>query len=141
MGRELVPDELWDRIEPLLPVPLEPTKMGRPRCSDRACLRGIVFVLRTGIAWRDLPAEVFGCSGVTCWRRLQEWTRAGVFRRLQRDLLDELGILQRIDWTRASIDSGSVRALRRGPAPARTRQTAANRARSTILSWTGRADL
>src|SRR5690348_538597 len=134
MSRELVPDELWARVEPLLPVPQSRTKRGRPRSSERNCLRGIVFVLKTGIAWHDLPAEVFGCSGVTCWRRLRAWQRAGVFRRLQQVLLDELGLRGQIDWSRAAFDSSSVRALKRRPVRARTRRTAANRARNTILS-------
>nr|BDT31832.1 hypothetical protein MFMH1_15010 [Myxococcus sp. MH1] len=69
-----------------------------------------MFVLKTGIAWEDLPAEVFGVSGITCWRRLDEWTRAGVFERLQQRLLDDLGIRARIDWRRAAFDSGSIRA-------------------------------
>ncbi|WP_395856984.1 IS5 family transposase [Cystobacter fuscus] len=115
MRRELVPDELWARVEPLLPRHRRKGRRGRPLRDDRACLRGIIFVLRTGIAWRDLPAEVFGCSGATCWRRLREWSRAGVFEKLQRVLLNELGQKGLIDWSRASFDSSSVRAIKGGP--------------------------
>ncbi|MBF5046398.1 transposase [Aggregicoccus sp. 17bor-14] len=82
MRRELVTDALWKRVEPLLPRKRRKSRRGRPRCDDRAALRGILFVLKTGIAWEDLPAEVFAVSGITCWRRLDAWTRAHVFERL-----------------------------------------------------------
>jgi len=136
MRRELVPDALWERVAPLLPQHRHRVWRGRPKRDDRACLRGIIFVLKTGIAWRDLPAEVFGCSGVTCWRRLQQWSRAGVFEKLQRKLLDELGQLGLIDWSRAAFDSSSVRAEKGGPERARTRQTEGRRAASTTSSST-----
>jgi transposase len=141
MARELVPDALWARVAPLLPRPRAQPKGGRPFCDDRACLRGILFVLTTGIAWRDLPAEVFGCSGVTCWRRLRDWHQAGVWGALHRHLLSELERRDRIDWSRAAFDASSIRAQKRGPAPVRTRRTAANRARSTIWSSIGKDSL
>ena len=75
---ELVSDELWNQIEPLLPpLPPRSPKGGRPRVEHRLALTGIVFVLKTGIPWQDLPIEM-GCgSGSTCWRRF------GNFRRLK----------------------------------------------------------
>jgi transposase len=133
MRRELVPDALWERVAPLLPRRRRHRKGGRPFCDDRAALRGILFVLRTGIAWEDLPAEVFGVSGVTCWRRLNQWTRAGVFERLHRQLLNELGIRGRIDWSRAAFDSSSLRAQKGGLKQARTRRTEGKRAAS--ITW------
>lgn len=133
MKRELVPDGLWERVAPLLPRGRR-GRLGRPRRDDRACLRGILFVLKTGIAWQDLPAEVFGCSGVTCWRRLRTWTRAGVFARLQRILLDDLGLHGDIDWSRAAFDSGSVRAVKGGPRRGRTPRIAGKKARSITSS-------
>jgi transposase len=79
---------------------------------DRACLTGILFVLRSGIPWDLLPQEL-GCgSGVTCWRRLRDWQAAGVWERLHRALLDRLGEADRIDWERACLDSASVPAKR-----------------------------
>ena len=71
MAAALLPDPLWDLVEPLLPIPPRLPQGGRPRVSDRACLTGIVFVLRSGIRWQMLPQEL-GCgSGMTCWRRLR----------------------------------------------------------------------
>jgi transposase len=92
----------------LLPTP--PRRYGgRPRVDDRACLAGIIYQLRTGIPWRLLPTRQLGCgSPVTCWRRLRDWQRAGVFQQL----LDQLGREGRLDWSRASLDSISVRAKR-----------------------------
>jgi transposase len=71
-------------------------------------------VLKTGISWNDLPAEL-GCgSGVTCWRRLREWQRAGLWDRLHRTVLDRLGQRGLLDWSRAAVDSVSVRAKKKG---------------------------
>ena len=73
----LVPDELWTEVEPLLPKRVVSPQGGRPHVSDRACLTGIVFVLKSGVTWNMLPGEL-GCgSGVTCWRRLRDWQEAG----------------------------------------------------------------
>ena len=112
MAKELVSDELWEAIEPLLPE--EPPKLqgGRPRVPNRATLAGIIFVLKSGIPWKMLPKEM-GCgSGVTCWRRLRDWQKAGVWRRLHRLLLDLLGKPNEVDWSRASLDSATVPAKR-----------------------------
>src|SRR4051794_41774238 len=77
MAKPLVSDALWAIVEPLLPKPGPKKKDGRPRIPDRACLTGILFVLRTGIPWEYLPQEM-GCgSGMTCWRRLEEWQGRG----------------------------------------------------------------
>ena len=109
MDKELVSDDLWKTIEPLLPP--EKHKLqgrGRPRVPARAVLSGIVYVLKTGIPWKRLPKQLGYGSGVTCWRRLKEWQRAGVFSLLFRTLLDRLGALGMIDWSRACIDSAAV---------------------------------
>jgi transposase len=112
----LVDDVLWELVEPLIPARPRPRRgrSGRPRVPDRAALAGIVFVLKTGISWNELPQEL-GCgSGVTCWRRLRQWQRAGVWERLHRAVLDRLGQHDLLDWSRAAVDSVSVRAKRRG---------------------------
>jgi transposase len=108
----LVSEQLWQAIQPLLPTP--PRRYGgRPRVDDRACRAGIIYQLRTGIPWRLLPTRQLGCgSPVTCWRRLREWQRAGVFQQLHHQLLDQLAREGRLDWSRASLDSISVRAKR-----------------------------
>jgi transposase len=107
----LVPDELWQAIQPL---PTRPRRYGgRPRMDDRAALAGIVYQLRSGIPWRLLPTRQLGCgSPVTCWRRLRDWQRAGVWQQLHHQLLDQTGRDSRLDWSRASLDSLSVRAKR-----------------------------
>ena len=125
MPKPLVTDELWTVVEPLLPKQPPKPKGGRPRVNDRAALTGILFVLKSGIPWEMLPQEM-GCgSGMTCWRRLKEWHRAGVWERLHRALLDRLGEAGRIDWSRASLDSASVAApggREDGPEPDRSGQ-------------------
>jgi transposase len=137
--RPLLSDELWKRIAPLLPPEKAKPKGGRPRIKDRAALTGILFVLRSGIPWEMLPQEM-GCgSGMTCWRRLQEWQQAGVWERLHRVLLKELGRAGAIDWSRAAIDSATVAAKRGANRPAQTRRTKANRARNAIFLSIDRA--
>jgi len=131
--KPLVSDELWGVVAPLLPRRRPHRKGGRPWVDDRAVLTGILFVLRSGIPWRMLPPEM-GCgSGVTCWRRLREWQRRGVWKRLHRALLDRLAAADRIDWTRAALDSRSLPAKKGGARSEGTRRTRANRARSSTL--------
>ncbi len=133
MTRPLVPDDLWDVIAPLLPAQRDKPNGGRPRIPDRATLGGILFVLRSGIPWRMLPIEM-GCgSGVTCWRRLVEWHEAGVWAALHRALLERLADADKLDWSRACVDSQSVPAPKGGRKPARIRRIEANRARSAML--------
>ena len=121
-------DELWEAIKPLLPPPRPKPKGGRPRIPDRAVLAGIIFVLRTGIQWEMLPQQM-GCgSGMTCWSRLRDWQEAGVWERLHKLLLDRLGGADRIDWSRASVDSASVPAKRGVSKWDRTQPIAARRA-------------
>ena len=96
MSKPLVPDDLWEAIAPLLPEERPKLKGGRPRCDDRLALAGIIFVLRSGIPWEMLPRE-FGCSGMTCWRRLRDWQAAGVWTRLHRVLLERLSDAD--NWT------------------------------------------
>ena len=94
MAKELLPDAFWARIAPLLPPEPPKPNGGRLRVSDRAALTEILFVLKTGIPWEYLPAEM-GCgSGMTCWRRLHQM------------LLEELAQADRIDWDRAALDVG-----------------------------------
>ena len=137
--KPLVTDELWAMVGPLLPGRRAQLKGGRPWVDDRATLNGILFVLRSGIPWRMLPTELGYGSGVTCWRRLREWQRRGVWRRLHQLMLERLAAAGQIDWTRASLDSRSLAAKKGGATSARTRPTRANPGASTTSSSTGRA--
>lgn len=116
MAKLIVNDELWELIKPILPLP-KPRRYrypGRKRLEDRKALTGILFVLKTGIAWEDLPQEM-GCgSGMTCWSRLRDWQRAGVWAKLHIVLLSKLREADKMDWQRAAIDSGSIRAMSGG---------------------------
>jgi transposase len=133
----LVPDDLQKAIEPLLSKePPKPTG-GRPRVPNRAALAGIIFVLRTGCPWRLLPKELGSGSGVTCWRRLRDWQEAGVWEKLHTRLLNWLGDEAVLDWSRASVDSLSVRAKRGASGPGRTLPTAASPDPSTTSWWIG----
>src|SRR5438270_10137084 len=110
MARPLVDDALWERVRPLLP-PAKPRRFrfpGRKPVEDRKALTGILFVLKTGIQWEDLPQEM-GCGcGMTCWRHLRDWQKAGVWQQLHAVFLDRLAEADQIDWSRASLDSASV---------------------------------
>ena len=113
MASELVSDALWAQIEPLLPPP-KPRRFrhpGRKPMDRRKVLTGILFVLKSGIPWEMLPKEM-GCgSGMTCWRYLRDWQAAGVWQRIHEVLLARLRAADRLDWSRAVVDSASVRAV------------------------------
>jgi transposase len=132
MAKAVLDEGLWRLIKPLLPEPKRRRRRhpGRRPLGNRAALTGILFVLKTGIPWEYLPAEM-GCgSGMTCWRRLRDWQRRGVWDRIHRVLLAKLRRADKIDWSRAVADSTSVRAVsggrRPGPAPRIAARTGAN---------------
>ena len=116
LADDLVPDELWTIVEPLLPAPPRPPYGGRHRVvPDRNCFAAIIYMARTSTPWRLLPAQQLGCgSPATCWRRLTEWANAGVFDQLHLVALVRLGQRGQVDWSRASVDTMSVRAKRGG---------------------------
>jgi len=133
----IVSDELWKLIEPLLPThPRRFRYPGRKRLPDRPALCGILFILHTGIAWRHLPPQLGFGSGITCWRRLEEWQQAGVWEKLHGLLLARLRAAGQIDFSRAVAGSSHVQAKKGAPRRARARSTAAAPAPSTTSSST-----
>jgi transposase len=132
MREEVLTDQLWERLELLLPAhPRRFRYPGRKRADDRAALEGILYVIRTGIGWNRLPTALFGASGATCWRRLTEWHEAGVWQKLHERLLAELRAAGLLDLSAALVDSTHLRALKGGTTPGPARSTAANPAPST----------
>ena len=104
-----IDDELWAEVEPLIPLrPRRRRYPGRRALPDHLVLDGVLHVLHTGIAWEDLPQECGYGSGVTCWRRLRDWQRAGVWEALRQRLLVRLDAAGAIAWSRACIDSSHV---------------------------------
>ena len=113
MSKTFLPDDLWKCLEPLLPKPRKNRHVqyaGRKPSELRRIVTGILFVLRTGIPWRHLPATSAFPSGFTCLRHLRQWQKAGIWQRFFEMLLAELQATHQIDWYRALVDSASVRA-------------------------------
>jgi transposase len=106
-----ITDEQWKRIRPLLPKTRG--RPGRPRADDRLVLEGIIWVLRSGARWRDLPERYPSPS--TCWRRLQQWEDEGVWEDIWRAFLTELDEQGRIDWDEFFADAAFVPAKKGGP--------------------------
>ncbi|WP_373276211.1 IS5 family transposase [Actinopolyspora erythraea] len=111
----VVSDELWERVEPLLPV-RPASRTGPKPLPDRQVVQPILVVLVTGIGWEDLPQELGFGSGMTCWRRLRNWQAAGVVEWLHEVLLAELNAAGQIDWSRACGDTSHLRVEKEGTA-------------------------
>jgi transposase len=105
-----MPDELWHKLEPLLPAG-KPHPLGchRPRVDNRQAMEGILFVLRTGCQWGALDATNI-CKHSSAHRRLQEWTEAGVFGQLWAEALQEYDALKGIEWQWQSMDGALTKA-------------------------------
>jgi transposase len=132
MARPLLPDELWNLIEPLIPPHPPQPKGGRPFLDDRKVLTGIIFILTTGIPWEDRPQER-GCGcGLTGWNRVRDWQAAGVWDRIHQVLSAHLRGADRIDFERFLGDTGHVRAVgggeETGPSPVDRSRPASTRA-------------
>ncbi len=123
MAKPILDDRLWEIIEPLLPPPKRRRKRypGRKPIGHRQALSAILFVLKTGLAWELLPQELGWGSGMTAWRRLHAWQKKGVWKKIHAALLAHLQQADQIDWSRAIVDSSSVRAVHGGKKRARTR--------------------
>jgi transposase len=112
-------DQLWERVRPMLPPPPARPKGGRPRADDRKAFEGVVYQLRNGIRWQDMPKQ-FG-SGSTCWRRHEEWTAAGVWEAVWQLVLAELAAAGRVDPSELFADATFVPAQKGGTRSARPR--------------------
>jgi transposase len=135
-----VPDRLWAELEPLIPVPERRFRYpGRKRHDERACLEGILYVLRWGIPWKELPREEGKPAGKTCWRRLDEWQRLGVWAQLVERLQARLAEAEAIAWERAIADATIVPAKRGAPRSAKALQIGADRPPSSTSPATGAA--
>lgn len=134
---ELVPDKLWEEIQPLLPPP-KPRRWknpGRKPMDPRRALTGILYVLKSGVPWEMLPQEL-GCgSGMSCWRYLRTWQEAGVWKKIHTVLLSKLRGSNKIDFRRAVIDSSSVRATLGGARRGRTQRIEGKKGQNTTSSW------
>jgi len=110
-NRYRISDELWQKIEPLLPKHPNTHRFGggRPRVADRKAMNGIFFVLRTGCQWNAL-SETGICSSSTAHSRFQEWAEAGVFQKLWAMALQDYDELKGIDWSWQSMDGAMNKA-------------------------------
>ena len=135
MAKPILDDVLWKFIEPLLPPPKKRRKRypGRKPIDNRSALCAILFVLKTGIPWEYLPQELGWGSGMSAWRRLHAWQRLGVWQKIHEALLAHLHEADRIDWSRAVVDSSSVRAMHGGKKRDPIQRIAANPAAN--ITW------
>jgi len=101
-------DKQWELIEPLLP---KGAWTGRPRANDRKTINGILWVLRTGARWADMPRK-YGAPS-TCHLRLQTWQSLGVWENIWRTLLSSLDEQRHLDWEKAHLD-GTFIAAKKG---------------------------
>jgi transposase len=106
-------NDQWERIAPLLPEHPYSPQGGRPWVDDRECLEGILWLLRTGSRWRDIPIDL--PSGSTCWRRLQVWAGEGVLQEIHTVLIEELDELGEIDFDEFFADATFIRAKKGAP--------------------------
>jgi transposase len=128
MANRLLPDELWNEIEQLFPEYEPSPGGGRPPKETRTVLTAVLFVLKTGIGWKDLPTEAFGVSYKTCTRRIDEWIARGIWQQIHELFLAKLRGADLLDWSRVLVDCSLVKAPLGGPKPARIRRIAAARA-------------
>lgn len=111
--REFLTDAMWEKLEPLLPRLPKGKKGGRPWVDNRSCLEGILWILKTGARWRDLPERY--PSPATCWRRLKLWEEEGVWVGIWQTLLGELDAKGRLQWEEAFADASFAPAKKGAP--------------------------
>ena len=123
-----VSDELWDIIQSILDELDPPADTGRPRTRQRAALNGIIYQMRSGCQWNQLP-EKFGDDS-SVHRTMQRWIRKGVFERIWAVLVENCEELGGVNWEWQSADGAMGKARFGGIISARTPRIAANRARN-----------
>lgn len=123
MSRHDITDEQWAVIEPF--IPKQRAGPGRKRKDNRRTLNGILFVLKTGCTWGDVP-RTYG-SPATCWRRFRNWAADGTWEQIWRALLSQLNAQGKIEWAQAFLDGSFVPAKKGGPASARPKSARARR--------------
>ena len=106
--KRVLTDENWERIAPHVPQHSPSPRGGRPRAPDRECLEGILWLVRTGARWQDIPVDL--PSGSTCWRRLQEWAGEGVLEQIHALLIQQLDDLGLLDFEELLADATFIRA-------------------------------
>lgn len=104
-------DEQWSLISDLFAVPQPDPRGGRPRADSRQCLEGILWILRSGARWKDLPRSF--PSYVTCWRRFSEWSLSGVWDQAWERLIKQLDERGQINWNEGFAD-GTFAAAKKG---------------------------
>src|ERR1700746_3096605 len=107
----LLTDAQWEKIRPLLPKRRKRPHGGRPPADDRKVLEGILWMLRSGARWCDLPVEFPSPS--TCWRRLRDWEEQEVWLEIWRTFLSELNERQQLKWSESFLD-GSFAPAKKG---------------------------
>ena len=117
--KRMLTDAQWERIAPYFPEHPPSPKGGRPRVPDRDCLDGILWLVRTGARWQDIPVDL--PSGSTCWRRLREWAGEGVLEEVHAVLIEELAGLGELDLRELLADATFIRAKKGGTTSARPR--------------------
>ena len=117
--KRMLTDEQWERIAPFFPKHPPSPLGGRPRSDDRACLEGILWLIRTGARWQDIPVDL--PSGSTCWRRLREWASEEVLPTIHALLIEELDDLGEINFEELLADATFIRAKKGAPTSAKPR--------------------
>lgn len=110
--KRVLTDDHWKRLAPRFPSHPPSPKGGRPRAEDRDCWEGILWLLRSGARWQDIPVDL--PSGSTCWRRLQEWAGEQVLQDIQMLLIEELDALGKLDLEELLADATFIRAKKGG---------------------------
>lgn len=110
-NRFTIPDQLWEKMRPLLPQRVNTHRFGggRPPVDDRVCMDAIFFRMRTGCQWKALSATGI-CAGSTAHDRFQQWVGAGVFEKFWQAGLMEYDTLVGLDWSWLSMDGAMNKA-------------------------------